>query len=399
MKHVIKFNEFLSEKWNYTQHWVDRTDFEQDIDNLKRRIKPDKKGNYDFLSRIVPKSNDFKSGWECKSMLCSNPDGKLTGEKINLTEVLGKNNVTRAEFNDKVTQSLYLLANNDRTKNKFYFDRDIHRYVFLGKLIMKFGEEYFSPVLEVVDTHTNEKHIGNCMWGDIKEQNGITILYFKENVNRDEIEKLACKERNRLNQLSNLADEDYVRHVKLDYLSDKNFSIVVPDSPEWKSIVKKQADSGEMLIIKKDYSKDPDAKDWDLLFKSNSEIVFDNGTELYLGNGKFRTVRFRIPTSDILKIFKDKGEVEFYITEGDKIVGTRILKKDTIISVVSQKSKIEKEAGHFSGSVLDADTKIIKKIKVFSLIDRDKLTIKGAVKEIFAVLDGTEVYSKFPFPS
>jgi hypothetical protein len=387
MKHLQFFESWVLNEWVLRKHW-----------DIERGSKTHN------LSRIVPRSSAHADGWECKDFLEINSEGKSLGKKISYKEFREKSGLSREELVEKISESLYIFLHGRKITTTKYPDDELHRYVYLGKVAFKVGNQFFSPLFITYDG-VDPREASEGIWGDVKDNLGYTFMYLSPHSTVIDFKKFLKNDDNRLEKYRHLSIEDYMQsRVKTTDLVNKNYTVFIPDTPDWVEIVKKQSDTGRSFWEEgKREEISPEQRAWNSLFRE-SQAVFDKGTTIYR-DGKFYELSYFEPTpDDLLRKFQANKEATFIIQDGSEKKMMK-LKPDSTVTVVSPKDTGEKEMGGFEGAASKKDARIAKTYTVQSFVrsidekKKVKVNIKGIVKDIFVVLpDGTPVYSKFSKP-
>jgi len=365
MKRFKNYETFLLE-WKLRDHWLERSSLSHED------------------SRVLPKDRGFKDGWTCDALLLLDKEGNPIGNKISYSSFLKETGMSKEDFETKVSFALHKMVVNERAKKKYYADTErLHRFVCMGKVAFQFGEKFYSPLL------TTEHGTGNVVWGDVKNNQAFTIMYFPENATENDFFSHAKLPKNRLKGAETLSSSDYKELFRVEHFdNDKNRMIVIPDSPDWKIEVEKQAETGNKWK-EEGVKKTPEEIAWQLLFRPDVQTVFDNGTKIYLGQNRVRTVTgLRYEGKDAIYYLLNE--------EGVRVSQDKKLSPGDTISIVSPKEADERELGK-----LPTDGLLVKRFKIqrfFKQKDKkgaEKGQLMGELNSIFVVSSsGEEIFSK-----
>jgi hypothetical protein len=358
MNKIKNYEEFLYE-WKMFKHWKERAELSSPI------------------SRTIHVSDYARDGWECNEFIQVSEDAKpVGGKKLDMKGFLMKSKMEEKEFIDKLQQSLQALAFCERAQS-YNFPEGTHRYVRMGRIAFQVGEEFFSPVL------TTTYGSGDIVWADIKDNVGATILYLPYNYERDDLFRKAFQ--HKLKGMENLPNEKYKMYFKIEELFPESYMTVIPESTDWKSLVKSQVDTGKKFKMKKDveYKIDQKWEDWSKLLTPDAVTTFDAGTKIYSGNAvkTVKTINAKPPM------------IEAFLAEG----GVKFVKIGSTLDVIVGEGKDLKirEIGNLpSEGVLVKTVKIESFRKVTSSTGKTKNGIAGPIIDYYVAMpDGTKAYT------
>ena len=235
------YGDFLNE-WHFTKHHLERS----------RPEHPE--------SRTARFGVDQKYGWKCVWLSRLNEDGTASGDAMEVSEFLELSGMSEKEFDDKISKTLEMTVTSKLAANTYYEDlKELHRYVYLGKIAFQIGAELLAPVLiNLIDPknkdqgkHAEKFAIGSRIWCDVKNNSALTFLYFPDSYEDDDLMFRATIKSNRMKGTSykekvfyqNMKSVDYRKLVKIEYLRNKNSIIKIPNTQSWEEEVKHQIEN------------------------------------------------------------------------------------------------------------------------------------------------------------
>jgi hypothetical protein len=175
MTHFKLYEEFLNEI-NLDYHWKEER---ASLDSPK--------------SRLVMMSPGHPDGWTCRKLLHLSKNGNVKGE-IWLHDFLQLTQATMEDFELTIAECLHRMLTTGFIVKKNYGPKTAEfKAAYLGKILIKVGNEYYSPVLNY-STRAGDKG-GNNIWGVINNYNtGKTIVFHEDKVSPLELTDMAYRD-------------------------------------------------------------------------------------------------------------------------------------------------------------------------------------------------------------
>ena len=181
-------------------------------------------------------------------------DGNETKQAMRVDEFLSLTKMSEDEFEDKISRTLEMLVTSKKSRDiDFDPDEKIHRFMYLGKIAFKVGNELLAPVLmnlvnpeKVKGDYVAKLAGGSRVWGDIKNNKIITFIFLPDSYEDKHILGRGSTNPNRMKEFQDKPNEprfpgsEYRKMIRIEYLRDKKSIIKILDTPDWANLVKQQ---------------------------------------------------------------------------------------------------------------------------------------------------------------
>lgn len=127
---------------------------------LKYTSTPYSAGGLNPESKFAEYDASHKEGWKLKGVIPVDSKGNSTGKEMDIEKFLRNYPASYETLKKSISASLSSLVNQPWIDEYTFIANKSHATIYIGTLGFRFGEEYFSPILEYPSTSKS----GNTFW-------------------------------------------------------------------------------------------------------------------------------------------------------------------------------------------------------------------------------------------